>query len=172
MHSLHEHLLNLWQFDVLLVATFAFHLGRDTANDDNGIGFTGFFGQIVEVYEDTLADVTTQHGKLSVAVLVFNHDVVGLAFLDGERLVLRFTSEAKETTSTSLCLFHHFAIYLQHIAVICGQCVFHLTSKGGYILTTDTYRQCVATYALSKSPGSESGEVQFVVIVDLGRLTR
>ena len=171
VHGLHEHLLHLGQFDVLLIATLTFHLSRDTSDDDDGIGSLHIVSERSKVHEVALADITTQHGELSVAVLVFDHDVIGLTFLHRERLILRLASEAEETTTTRLRLFHHFTVHLQHIAVIRHQRVLHLTCKVSDILTTHTNRKRVTTHTLGKAPGTEGREVQFVIVVGLSRLT-
>ena len=84
MHGLDEALLYLGQFDVGLVAAFTLHLGGDAADNDDGIGLAHLLGKVGEVDEDTLADVSAEHGEVAVAVLVFDLHVVGLAFLDRE----------------------------------------------------------------------------------------
>ena len=130
MHSLHQHLLNLGQFDVLLVTTLAFHAGRDTTDNDDSVSTFHLVGQIGEVSQLTLTDVATQHGKLTIAMLVVDDNVVGLASLHRERLILYTTTEAEATTATALILLNNLTIDLQHIAIIGCQRVLHLTREG------------------------------------------
>ena len=153
------------------VAAFALHLGRDAADDDDGIGHAHLLGEVGEVGEDALADVTTQHGELSVAMTVFDLYIIGLAGLDGERLVFGLPSEAEAATHATFGFFDHLAIDLQDIAVVGGQRVFHLTGESGLILTADTHGERVATHALGKAPGAEGGEVERLgMVFGLGRL--
>ena len=103
-------------------------------------------------------------------MLVFDDNVVGLSLLHREGLVLGLPSETKAPATTGLCFLYDFTVYFQHIAIVRHQCVFHLACKGSFILTADTYREGVAVYALGKAPGSESREVQLIIIRCLGRL--
>ena len=64
-------------------------------------------------------------------MLVLDYYVVGLTCLNRERLVLGLATKSEETTTaTCLSLFYYLAIYLQHVAVVGGQGVLHLASKG------------------------------------------
>ena len=167
MHRTNETLLNSWKLDVLLVATFTFHTGRDTTDDDDGIHVGNFLGEVVKLDELAFADVTTQHREVTIAVLVLNHDVVSLASLHWERLVVGAATseaEAEATTTAALRLFYDVAIHLEHIAVIGREGVLHITREGSLVLTRKTYRKRVLADALSKAPSTEGGEVQFVVV--------
>ena len=84
MHSLDKQLLYNRQFDILLITTLTFHAGRDTTDDDDGVGHLHLVGQISEVSQLTLADITAQHGEIAVATTIFNYYVIVLAFLYGE----------------------------------------------------------------------------------------
>ena len=81
MHGAYQHLLHLGQFDVLLVATFSLHACRDTTDDDDGVGHAHLLGQVGEVSQSALADITTQHGEVACAATIFYHDVISLALL-------------------------------------------------------------------------------------------
>ena len=63
-------------------------------------------------------------------MLVVDDNVVGLASLNGERLIFYTASEAEATTATTFILLNDLAIDLQHIAIIGCQCVLHLTREG------------------------------------------
>ena len=102
-----------------------------------------------------------------MVVTVFYGDVVGIAGLDGERLVFRLASETEETASTALSLFDDLAVHFQRVAVVGHQRVFHITGEGGLVLTADTDGEGIATDTLGKAPGSEGGEVELVVIIGL-----
>ena len=167
MHGLQEHLLHLGQIDVGLVASFAFHLCGDTTDDNDGVGSTHFLGEVGEVDEDSFADITAQQGELAVVVTVFDDDVVGLASLDGERLVFHLAAETEPAAHASLGLFDHLAVDAEGIAVVGRQRVFHLAREGGLVLAADADGKGIATHAVGKAPGAEGGEVELVVIVGL-----
>ena len=173
MHGLDKTLLYGRQFDVSLVTAFTFHTGRDTTDDDDGIHVLHLVGKFSELDEFALADVTTQHGKVTITMLVFNHDIVGLASLHRERLVVGTATteaEAKATTTAALRFFHDVAVDLEHITIISAERVLHITCEGSLVLTRKTDRQRILADTLSKAPCAEGGEVQFVVIVGHGRL--
>ena len=177
MHRLHEQLLHHWQVDGLLVATLAFHTGRDTADDDDGISHADFLCQIGEVGEFALADVTTEHGELSVATTVFDHHIIGLASLYGEAFVVGATAseaEASETTTTTAALvfLHDLAVDLQDITVVSVQGVLHLTGESSLVLTCDAHGEIIVVHTFGKAPGSEGGEVELIgIVIALHRIT-
>ena len=113
MHSGKQHLLNLWKFNGLLVATFAFHTCRDSTDDDDSVGLFHLVGKVGEVGQLSLTDVATKHGELSVAATIFNHHIVGLSFLYVERLVVRTATSKTETTSAVACgsLLNNLAVH-------------------------------------------------------------
>ena len=86
---------------------------------------------------------------------ILDADVVGLASLHGERLVLYPATEAEAAASARLAFFHHLAIHFQDIAVVSGQCVFHFACERRLILSADAHGECVATDAVGKAPGTE-----------------
>ena len=173
MHGLEKLLLHLRQVDGLLVATLAFHTGRDATNDDNGVGNTHFLGNLGEdgLSRLTLADVATQHGEIASTTTIFEHDIVILAFLHIERLVVGTTSaeaEASETTtSATFAFFDDLAVHLQHITVVGGEGVFHLARERGGVLTADAHGEAVVVDAVGKAPCTEGREVEFVVVAGL-----
>ena len=170
MHRLNQQLLHLRQLDGLLVAALTLHTGRDAADDDDGVGHAHLLGQVGEVGQLAFADVAAQHGELSIAATVFYADIVCLPFLYIERLVVGTTASEAEATATAaaaLVLLDYFAIDFQNIAVVGRERVFHLTREGGGIFAADADREVVVINTLGKAPGSESGEVQLVVIGSL-----
>ncbi len=171
MHGFYEQLLNDRQFNGLLVAALTLHTCRDATDDDDGIGALHLIGQFCEVDELALADVAAQHGELSAVVAVLYADVVGLASLHGERLVLHTATEAEAAASARLAFFHHLAVNLQDIAVVSGQCVFHFTRERRLILSADAHGECVAAHTVGKAPGTEGREVQFLVVAFGHRFT-
>ena len=170
MHGTYQHLLHLGQFDVLLVATFSLHACRDTTDDDDGVGHAHLLGQVGEVSQSAFADITTQHGEVACAATIFYHDVISLALLYIERLILgtTATSEASEaTTATAFVLLNYLTVYLQHIAIIGRERIFHLASEGSLVGTADAYGQVVVGDALGKAPGTKGREVQFLIVTRL-----
>ena len=169
MHSLNEQLLYLRQFDGLLVAAFALHTGRDTANDDDGVGYAHFFGKVGEVGQLALANVAAQHGELSVAATVLDDHVVVLTLFDVERLVFGTPASEAEATAwtTSLVLLDDLTIHFQDVAVVGTQGVLHLTRERSGVLTADAHGEVIVADALGKAPGTKGREVQLVVVAAL-----
>ena len=156
MHSADETLLNVRQFDVLLVASFAFHLGRDAADDDDGVGRFHFVGQVVEFGQLAFADVAAEHSEVAVAATVFNQDVVGLSLGDGERLVVNLpASESEAAASAWLGFLNHLSVHAQRIAVVGHQRVFHVAGEVSLVFSADAHRERVVVDAFGKAPGSE-----------------
>ena len=58
MHGFYEHLLHFRKLNVFLVASLAFHLGRDAADDDDGVSSPYLVGETREIYQITFADIT------------------------------------------------------------------------------------------------------------------
>ena len=100
---------------------------------------------------------------------ILYHDIVGLSLLHGERLVFDPAAETA-TASASLCLFYHLAVHLERVAVIGGECIFHIAGEGCLILATDANGECVLADALGKAPRTEGREIQLVVVACRDRL--
>ena len=137
MHGLDEALLHHGQLNVLLVAAFALHLCRDTADDDDGISILHLLGQFGELGQVALADVGAEHGEVAVAAAILDGEVVGLASLHWERLVFRLAAEETAATAIWLRVFHHLVVHAQHIAVVAHHGVLHVARESGLILAAD-----------------------------------
>ena len=173
MHSGKQHLLNLGQFDGLLVATFALHTCRDSTDNDDSVCLFHLVGKVGEVGKFSLTDVATKHGELSVAATIFNHHIVGLSFLYVERLVVRTATSKAETTPAVACssFLNNLAVHLQDVSVVGGEGILHLAGKRCGILSAHAYRKRVVVDSLGKAPGSECREVQLVVVAALRRFS-
>ena len=169
MHSGKQHLLNLGQFDGLLVATFALHTCRDSTDNDDSVCLFHLVGKIGEVGQLSLTDVATKHGELSVAATIFNLHIVSLSFLYVERLVVRTATSKTETTPAVACssLLNNLAVHLQDVSVVGGEGILHFAGKRCGILSAHAYRKRVVVDSLGKAPGSECREVQLVVVAAL-----
>ena len=167
MHGLDKALLHPGEFDVGLVATLALHLCGDAANDDDGVGTLHLIGEGTVFHEVTFADITPEHGKVAVAAFVFDDHVVGLALLHVERLIFHIPTEEATPLSAGLGFLYHLAIYLEHIAIVGHEGVFHLAGESGLVLAGDAHREVVFVDALGKSPSAERREVELVVVVGL-----
>ena len=101
MHGLDKTLLTGRQFDSLLVATLAFHTGRDTTDNDDSISSLHLISQRRVVHLLTLTDVTTQHREVTITTTILNNNVVVLTLLNIERLVVSATASEAEATETA-----------------------------------------------------------------------
>ena len=131
MHSLEEALLNHWKLDVGLIATLAFHLCRDTTDDDDHVSVLDLCNDVREVIELTLADIGIEHSEWAIATAVDDLHVVGLAILYVEGLVLRSATETEATALALLLLLYYLTVDLEDVTIVRTDGIAHLTGEIG-----------------------------------------
>ena len=150
-------MLQFRQFDGLLIAALTLHTGRDTADNNNGIGRLYLVGKVGEVGQLTLADVAAQHGELPITATILDDHVIVLTLLNVERLVFYTTASEAETTArtTSLVFLDDLTVDFQDVAIVSTQSVLHLTRKRCGVLTADADGKIVVVDTLGKAPCTE-----------------